>query len=61
MTLPAVLTLPTAFGGPGGGMSALPGGGFIDFVPADADRMVVLTSPDGSAWSQVGLASHRRK
>ncbi|MGC8633890.1 MAG: hypothetical protein ACP5VP_04375 [Candidatus Limnocylindrales bacterium] len=42
------------FGGPGGGIAALPGGGFIDFVPASPTRTVVFTSPDGSRWSQTG-------
>jgi hypothetical protein len=54
VTLPTIVTQPVTFGGPGGGPSALPGGGFIDFVPAAADRMLVLTSSDGSAWTQVG-------
>lgn len=54
VTLPTIVTQPITVGGPGGGPSALPGGGFIDFVPAAADRTVVLTSPDGSAWTQVG-------
>ena len=54
VTLPTIVTQPITVGGPGGGPSALPGGGFIDFVPAAADRTVVLTSPDGSAWAQAG-------
>ena len=53
------VTLPTVassggFGGPGGGCSALPGGGFIDFVPISPMRTLVFTSPDGSRWSQTG-------
>ncbi len=54
VTMPPMMTKPSIVGGPGGGPSALPGGGFIDFVPTAADRTVVLTSPDGSAWTQVG-------
>jgi hypothetical protein len=42
-----------AFGGPGGGLAALPGGDFIDFVPASPTRTVVFTSPDGLHWSPV--------
>jgi len=53
------VTLPTvpsagAFGGPNGGISALPGGGFIDFVPAAPTRTLIFTSPDGSHWTQTG-------
>ena len=54
VTLPAVLTQPSTVGGPGGGLSALPGGGFVAFAPTAADRTVVLTSPDGSTWTQTG-------
>jgi hypothetical protein len=55
VTVPAIVTPPmTTFGGPGAAPSALPGGGFIDFVSVGSDRTVVLTSPDGSAWTQVG-------
>ena len=53
VTLPSVLSV-DAFGGPGGGFSALPGGGFIDFVPAPPTRTLVFTSLDGSRWMQVG-------
>jgi hypothetical protein len=42
------------FGGPGGGLAALPGGGFIDFVPASPTRTLVFTSPDGARWTQIG-------
>jgi|BarGraNGADG00312_1021997.scaffolds.fasta_scaffold07780_2 hypothetical protein len=53
------VTLPTApskdaFGGPHGGISALPGGGFIDFVSATPTRTLVFTSSDGSHWTQTG-------
>jgi len=54
---PVRLPLPQqtgTFGGPGGGLAALPGGGFIDFVPTAADRSVVLTSSDGITWAQTG-------
>jgi hypothetical protein len=45
------------FGGPAGGIAALPGGGFIDFVPAAPTRTLLFTSPDGSHWSQTGKIS----
>jgi hypothetical protein len=53
------VTLPTApskdaFGGPHGGISALPGGGFIDFVSATPTRTLVFTSSDGSHWTRTG-------
>jgi hypothetical protein len=56
------VTLPTvaasgAFGGPAGGIAALPGGGFIDFVPAALTRTLVFTSPDGSHWAKTGEVS----
>jgi hypothetical protein len=54
---PVKLPLPQrsgTVGGPGGGLAALPGGGFIDFVPTAADRSVVLTSSDGITWAQTG-------
>lgn len=55
---PVKLPLPQrsgTVGGPGGGLSALPGGGFIDFVPTTApDRSIVLTSTDGTTWAQTG-------
>ena len=56
------VTLPTvpvagAFGGPAGGIAALPGGGFIDFVPAAPTRTLVFTSPDGWHWSRTGEIS----
>lgn len=54
VTLPVAFTQPLTTGGAGGGISALPGGGFIDFARAAPDRTVVLTSPDGSAWTKVG-------
>jgi hypothetical protein len=55
------VTLPTApaathFGAIGG-VSALPGGGFIDFVPATPTQTLVFTSSDGSAWSQTGTVT----
>ena len=55
----APITLPRtvsngAFGGPGGGIAALPGGGFIDFVAAAPTRTLVFTSADGSHWTQTG-------
>ena len=56
VTLPSVSSS-GGFGGPGGGFSALPGGGFIDFVPASPSRTVVFTSPDGSRWTQTGLVT----
>ena len=56
MTLPTVAAAGT-FGGPAGGISALPGGGFIDFVPAAPTRTLVFTSPDGSHWSKTGEVS----
>ncbi len=55
VTLPSVPSV-GAFGGPGGGFSALPGG-FIDFVPASPTRTLVFTSPDGSHWSQTGVVT----
>ena len=53
------VTLPTApskdaFGGPHGGISARPGGGFIDFVSATPTQTLVFTSSDGSHWTQTG-------
>ena len=60
---PVTLPLPPSsgtVGGPGGGLSALPGGGFIDFVPTVPGKAVfigqsvVLTSTDGTAWAQTG-------
>ncbi len=60
VTLPAVPTTPsTTFGGPDGGLSALPSGGFVDFVPVAVDRTVILTSPDGSTWTQTGEITGR--
>jgi hypothetical protein len=53
-TLPHVSST-SAFGGPAGGISALPGGGFIDFVPERSTRSLVFTSPDGSHWTQAGV------
>jgi hypothetical protein len=53
VTLPSLPQSGTC-GGSGGGLSALPGGGFIDFVPAGCDRIVVLTSTDGTTWAQAG-------
>ena len=49
-TVPSTGTL----GGPNGGIATLPGGGFIDFVPAAPTRTLVFTSPDGSHWTQTG-------
>jgi hypothetical protein len=45
---------PVFVGGLGGGLDALPGGGFIDFVPVSYDRSEVLTSPDGLHWTVTG-------
>lgn len=42
------------FGGPGGGIAALPGGGFIDFVVDTPTRTRVFRSPDGRSWSEIG-------
>ena len=53
VTLPSVPSA-GAFGDPHGGISALPGGGFIDFVPATPTRTLVFTSPDGSHWTKTG-------
>jgi len=45
-------------GGPySGGLSAVPGGGFIDFVPTAEDRAAVLRSADGTTWSVAGAVS----
>jgi hypothetical protein len=56
VTLPTVAAAGT-FGGPAGGIAALPGGGFIDFVPAAPTRTLVFTSPDGSHWAKTGEVS----
>jgi hypothetical protein len=53
VTLPSLPRSP-GFGAPSGGISALPGGGFIDFVRTAVDRAVVLTSADGTAWARIG-------
>jgi hypothetical protein len=45
------------FGGPAGGISALPGGGFIDFVRMAVDQAAVVTSADGTTWTQTGKVS----
>jgi len=42
------------FGVPAGGISALPGGGFIDFVRTALDQAAVVTSTDGTTWTQIG-------
>jgi hypothetical protein len=55
VTLPTA-PAPTHFGAIGG-VSALPGGGFIDFVPATPTQTLVFTSSDGSAWSQTGTVT----
>lgn len=60
VTLPEVFTQPLTIGGAGGGISALPGGGFIDFAGAAPDRTVVLTSPDGLTWTRTLSGSHGR-
>ena len=39
------------------GVSALPGGGFIEFVPQGAAGTLVYTSPDGLRWTQVGAVT----
>jgi hypothetical protein len=54
VTLPEAFGQPFAIGGAGSGISALPGGGFIDFAGAAPNRTVVLTSPDGSTWTRTG-------
>jgi hypothetical protein len=56
VTLPSVPSA-VAFGGPAGGIAALPSGGFIHFVPASPTRTLVFTSPDGSHWSRTGEIS----
>ena len=45
------------FGGPAGGISALPGGGFIDFVRTAVNQAAVVTSADGTTWTQTGRVS----
>jgi hypothetical protein len=42
------------FVGPGGGIAALPGAGFIDFVVDTPTRTRVFRSPDGRSWSEMG-------
>jgi hypothetical protein len=63
---PVTLPLPPSsgtVGGPGGGLSALPGGGFIDFVPTVPGKAVfigqsvILTSTDGTTWAQTGTVT----
>ena len=53
-TVPGSTTVITGFPGIRGGPNPLPGGGFIDFIPVAADHAIVLTSADGSHWSQTG-------
>jgi hypothetical protein len=53
VTLPTAPSA-TAFGGPSGGVVALPAGGFIDFVAASPTQTLVFTSSDGSDWIQTG-------
>jgi hypothetical protein len=45
------------FVGPGGGITALPGGGFIDFVVDAPTRARVFRSPDGRSWREIGSVS----
>ena len=54
VAMPRPASTGTPAGGFGGMISALPGGGFIDFIPLGADRTDVYTSPDGSHWSKAG-------
>ena len=46
-------------GGSGGGITALPGGGFLDFVPVSGERTLVFRSSDGSDWAQTGEITGR--
>jgi len=58
VTLPTVGQSSVAVGGPfTGGLCAVPGGGFIDFVPTAEDHTAVLTSADGTTWSVAGALS----
>ena len=57
VTLPALP--PSASGGAGGGISALPGGGFLDFAVEAADRTAILRSADGTTWTQIGALTGR--
>ncbi len=53
--IPPSASGPTSpIGGPGGGLAALPGGGFIDFVVNTPDRSQVFTSADGVTWREIG-------
>ena len=56
-TLPSAPQPGQPVGGPGGGVSALPGGGFIDFVVNGPERTYVFTSPDGMTWTQRGTVT----
>ena len=59
------MTLPTVpgqsvvvVGGPySGGLDAVPGGGFIDFVPTADEGTAVFRSDYGTRWTQVGSVS----
>lgn len=55
--LPVTMPSPVAhgpFGGPQGGVAALPGGGFIDFVVEAPDRVSIYRSADGAVWQRTG-------
>ncbi len=54
VTLPTPPASGQPVGGSGGGISALPGGGFIDFVVNGPERTYVYTSSDGQHWTQRG-------
>lgn len=59
MTLPSVPgQTSVVVGGPySGGLSAVPTGGFIDFVPTAENRTAVLTSADGTTWNLSGAVT----
>ncbi|HTS14879.1 MAG TPA: hypothetical protein VMH24_04370 [Candidatus Sulfotelmatobacter sp.] len=59
VTLPSVPgQVVSPIGGPyTGGLDAVPGGGFVDFIPTAEEGTVVLQSADGTRWTQVGSVS----
>jgi hypothetical protein len=46
-----------AFGGPGGGIAAMPTSGFIDFLSDTAAHTKVFRSADGLTWTEIGGVS----
>jgi hypothetical protein len=57
VSLPSPPTNGQPVGGPGGGIAALPGGGFIDFLVSGPTLTYVYTSADGRSWTERGTVT----